>query len=108
MKKILLITFIGTLFAAGSAFAHCGACGPASDAEHKETAKACCSAKAECTAEAMASCPYSGDKAACSKDAKAAGKGACTKPCDSATKTETAKAAKDGACCPATKSDKSA
>jgi len=62
MKKFLLITVLGLFFAAGSAFAHCGACG--ADDAHKHADKA---AKAECKAEC---CGTDGKccKEACTKD----------------------------------------
>lgn len=93
MKKILLITVLGTLFAAGSAFAHCGTCGVGEKA-HGDAAKA------DCTAECAKAC-CAEKKAECKAD--------CTKPCCAKEKAadETA-AAKPDACCPATKAGKPA
>ncbi|MGC9453104.1 MAG: hypothetical protein ACP5I4_16860 [Oceanipulchritudo sp.] len=76
MKKLLLISFIGFIFAASGAYAHCGACG-AGDADHEQAAKSECTAekKAECAKEMKCcsegksccsgekkSCPAGGDK----------------------------------------------
>jgi hypothetical protein len=92
MKKILLITVLGTLFAAGSAFGHCGTCGVGDEA-HAEGAKSECKADCSkpCSDEKKADC-----KAECKKD--------CAKPCDAKEKA----AAKPSACCPATKAAKPA
>jgi hypothetical protein len=103
MKKILLITILGTLFAAGSAFAHCGACG--ADAAHAEKGdkmeckaeckKACCGKKAECCkAECTKSCDGEGKKC-CGTEGKCC-KSACTK--DEA-KEKAEAAAKPAPCC---------
>ena len=99
MKKILLLTFVGTMIAAASAFGHCGACGTEGKA-HGE--KACCSEKAgECCKKA--------DKDGCKSECKAASD--CTKACDATEKAEKAAektAAAPSACCPATKAAKAA
>jgi len=104
MKKILLLTFVGTLFAAGSAFAHCGSCGTGEEA-HEHAAKACCSEKAgECCKAAKACCS---DKAGECCKKKSACKSDCTKPCCGKEKAEKAAdataAAKAPSCCPASK-----
>jgi hypothetical protein len=92
MKKILLITVLGTLFAAGSAFAHCGTCG-VGDAAHGDKAKAEC--KTECAK------PCCGEK-------KADCKSECTKEKAEEKAADETAAAKSGACCPAQKAAKPA
>jgi hypothetical protein len=120
MKKFLLLTFVASLFAAGSAFAHCGACGAVEKAhDHAATAeKACCgteagkccsdkAAKSECTKSCCKSeCTKSccGTEGKCCSADKAKCESGCTK--DKA-KDETAVAAPP-ACCPAGKSGKPA
>ena len=95
MKKILLIAVLGTFFAAGSAFAHCGSCG-AGEKAHAD--------KAECKTECAKPC--CGEK-------KAECKSECAKPCCAKEKAEEkaadeTAAAKSGACCPAKKAGKPA
>lgn len=92
MKKILLITFLGTLFAAGSAFAHCGACG--SDAAHKADKAEC---KSECMAECKAECAKDKAKKCCGSSECAKDKAACTK--DKAEGNADDTAAKPAPCC---------
>ena len=65
MKKYLLLTFAGVLFASVNAFAHCGTCGVGDKAAHEHADKAEC-------AEAC-------QKACCAKKAECAE--SCTKPC---------------------------
>ena len=97
MKKFLLITFIASMFAAGSAFAHCGACGTG-DASHDKAAKT-----AECAEACKTKCCASKDKAAC-KDA-CSKKACCSKAKDKAADTAAAPAP---SCCPGSKASKPA
>ena len=85
MKKILLIAFLGTLFATGSAFAHCGSCGTDAKAhDHKHAAKECCKEGEGCC------------------KAKSECKKACEKPSEEKKeKAEETAAAAPAACCPA-------
>jgi hypothetical protein len=80
MKKILLLTAIASMFAATSAFAHCGSCEAGEKAECKaECKKECCAKKKDCAKECKKEC--------CAKKES---------------KDETAAAAtKEGACCAA-------
>jgi hypothetical protein len=102
MKKFLLLTFVASLFAAGSAFAHCGACGTGEAAhDHAATAEKAC-----CGTEAGKCCSDKAAKADCSNsDCKSA----CTKSCDSKAKAKDETAVSPPpACCPASKSGKPA
>jgi len=121
MKKVLLITFIVSLFAAGSAFAgSCGGC-PVAASYDKSEAKAmkdgscdkvCAAtmaekASAECTKPCAATMAEKAsmecDKAACSTDktgVKAAKSAACEKACDgTGVKAKSASKAKAEGCC---------
>ena len=87
MKKILLITLIGSLFAATSAFANCGTCGVGEDG--KEACKAECVKK--CCAKKAKDCAADCEKPCCNKE-----------KAEEATADETAVAPKkSGACCAA-------
>ena len=96
MKKILLITILGTLFAAGNAFAHCGAC--AADAaekadkiECKAECKKCCGTEGKCCkSECKSKCE---GKKCCGTEGKC-----CKEKCSEEKADDTA--AKSEACCP--------
>ena len=91
MKKIILLAMIGTLFAAGSAFAHCGSCGVGDEAkEHKAE---CCGKEGKCCHDKKADC-----EKACDDKKKAECKEACEKK-----KSDSTAAAEAPACCPASK-----
>ena len=117
MKKILLISFVGLLFTAIGAYAHCGSCG-VGDADHEHAAKAECSAEkmAECAKDKKCcgtdgKCCHAKAKKCCGTDGKCCKGEAkectkeCTKPCCAKEKKsdETAAAKPAGACCPAPK-----
>ncbi len=106
MKKIILLAFVGTLFAAGNAFAHCGSCGVGDEAkEHKHEAKAeCCGKDGKCCHEKK---DCKGDKA-CDGDKMAKCKEGCDKPCCAKEKAAPTAAAEAPACCPASKAAKPA
>ena len=90
MKKIILLAMIGTLFAAGNAFAHCGSCGVGDEAkEHKAE---CCGKEGKCCHDKKADCEKACD------DKKADCKEACEKK-----KSDSTAAAEAPACCPASK-----
>ena len=97
MKKILLITLIGTVFAATSAFA-CDTCAkhaPKGEAAKMECSadcdKPCCAKKAECTKECDKPC--CAEKKACAAD--------CDKPCCAEKKADTAVTSGAAPCCEA-------
>lgn len=108
MKRILLLTFIASLFAAGSAFAHCGACTTGDQAHAKgDKAKMECTEKATCPVTGATACETKacdtkakGEMAACPADCSA-------KCCAKAEAKEEAVASSPPACCPAGKSGKS-
>lgn len=99
MKKILLITLVGTIFAVASANA-CDTCAKhthKADGTHEACAADC---DKKCCAESKAACKEGCDKKCCAEK-KAACKEGCTKPC-CAKKADTA-AKPEGAapCCEA-------
>ena len=105
MKKLLLLTFIGSLFATGAAFAHCGSCGAGDEAHsHGDKAAECCSDKpGECCkdkAKCKSECKHKHmhGKKCCGDKPGECCKSECKK--EEKAKAETA-AAKSGACCPA-------
>lgn len=93
MKKVLLLTAIGSLFLATSAFAHCGSCG-SDAADHSHAKKECCGTEGKCCKEGKA-CE---EKKACAEECK---KKCCAKK-EACEKTAAA-AAEKPACCPASK-----
>lgn len=112
MKKIILLAFIGTLFATGNAFAHCGSCGVGDEAkEHKAECCAkegkCCHDKKDCTAEEKAACKAKCEKA-CEGGEMAKCKEGCTKPCCAKEEAAPTASAEPPACCPASKAAKPA
>ena len=100
MKKILLITLVGTIFAVASANA-CDTCAKhthKADGTHEACAADC---DKKCCAETKAACCAEGCTKPCCAEKKAACKEGCTKPCCAEKADTAAKAEAAAPCCEA-------